>query len=473
MKKLGIHVRLLLAAFTLISAATFALGHMGMNISREFVQTRFEQRISFLARYVALNAELGILIGARSMLGRLAANLLSEEDVVEVAILDSHGEELAGVSKEIYGSFSVVEMPVFLKESQEESKAFKWDVNAGQGGRLIGKVRITYSTTGIDQLLTTMRNRFISLSAGLSCLAGLIFYILSRSLVAPVTQLAQAARQVAQGDLDLRAHPGNLPETRELAVAFNAMLDSLARSRKDLKEANEEMMRQNTLAEMGKFSLMIAHEVKNPLSIIKSSLDVLKKDHALSSDNIMVSYMEDEIRRLNRLIEDFLLFARPAQPSFRYVDVNALVNKIVMRFELQKAGFPVEIRTHIPDQPCHTYVDPDLVTRAIGNILKNAFEANGDKGAVHVTVSCLDNLWVAQVEDEGEGIKSEDIDKIFEPFFTTRSKGTGLGLAYASQVIRSHGGTITAQNRMESGARFRVELPIKDERNHDDPCADS
>lgn len=460
MKNPGIHVRILLAAFILIGATTLALSYMGASITHQFVQTRFEKRISFLARYLALNAELGILINDRPMLDRLASNLLSEKDVAVVAILDRHDEELAGASREIAGSFSVVEAPVFLKESREESKAFKWDAGAAQGERPIGKVRITYSTGGIDQLLTTMRKRFVWSSVALACLAGLIFYFLSRSLVAPVTGLAQAARQVAKGNLDLRVQPGNLPETRELAVAFNAMLDSLDMNRKALKEAGEQMMRQKTLAEMGKFSLMIAHEFKNPLSIIKSSLDVLKKDFNFSSGNTMVFYMEDEIRRLNRLIEDFLTFARPVTPSFRRMDVNALLREIVMRFELQRTGTPCEILSHIPSDPCDVHVDPDLLTRAIGNILKNAFDANGDNGVVQVTAAVLDNVWTVEIKDDGEGIAPEDMDKIFEPFFTTRSKGAGLGLAYTSQVIKAHRGGVRAENRMGGGALFKVEIPV-------------
>ena len=93
------------------------------------------------------------------------------------------------------------------------------------------------------------------------------------------------------------------------------------------------------------------------------------------------------------------------------------------------------------------------------NILKNAFEANEDKGVVRVKASCPNNVWTARIEDDGEGIKLEDINNIFKPFFTTRSKGTGLGLAYASQVINAHSGNITAENRGEGGAVFLVEIP--------------
>lgn len=457
MKNPGIHVRILLAAFMLISATTFTLGYIGANITHQFAQRRFAEHISFLAKYLALSAELGILIDDRAMLRRLAVNLMSEKDVVGVAILNGHDKELIRVPGQTSGSFPVMETPVFLTE-YHESKAFEY--NKGSKESLIGKVRITYNTEGIDQLWATMITYFVWLAAGLTCLAFLIFYFISRSLVAPVKGLAQAARRVAQGDLNLRAMPGTLPETRELAVAFNVMLDSLERNRRSLEEAREQMRRQKTLAEMGRFSLMIAHELKNPLSIIKSSLDVLKKDFALSSDNTMVFYIEDEIMRLNRLIGDFLIFARPAAPSFRHTDLNALLKEIVTRFELQKTGTPCEIRSHIPSAPCYAFVDPDLLIRAIGNVIKNAFEANGDKCAVQVTATCLADAWSTEIADDGEGIAPENIDKIFNPFFTTRAKGAGLGLAYASQAIKAHGGVISAENRTEGGALFRVEIPV-------------
>ena len=463
MKKPGIHFRILFAAFILIAAATFTLGEMGVNITRKFMLNRFEERIAFLAGYLALNSELGILIDDRAMLKTFAENLLSEEDVARVSIFGDDGEKLANISKDISGPLRMVEKPVLLKESHDESLAFAADKEPDSAKeKMIGKVIIAYSTRGIDNLLDAMKIRFVWLSAGLAGLAGLVFFFISRSLVAPVAELVQEARLVACGDLDLRARPGRLPETRELALAFNAMLDSLAKGREELARAREEMARKASLAEMGKFSLMIAHEVKNPLGIIKSSLDIIKKDNEFSdaNSNTMIGYIEDEIKRLNQLIEDFLLFARPATPSFTNININAMLKELVVRFELQKTGTPVRIQANIPDMPCSTYADHDLLTRAFNNIIENAFEANEKGGMVMIDASTHDNICIVSIEDEGEGIAQEHMDKIFEPFFTTRSKGTGLGLAFAYHVIKAHGGTITAENRKERGALFRVEMPI-------------
>ena len=458
MKNPGIHVRILLASFLIISATTFALGYIGASLTHEFAQKRFVEHISFLAKYLALNAELGILIDDRAMLRRLAVNLMSEKDVVGVAIADGRGRELIRAPEQAPGAFPVIEAPVLLAQSREESRAFEESGESKES--LIGKVQISYSTKGIDQLWKTMITYFILFAVGLTCLAALIFYFISRSLVAPVKGLAQAAKRVAEGDFYSRAQPGSLPETRELAVAFNVMLDSLERHRRSLEKANEQMRRHKTLAEMGEFSLMIAHEFKNPLSIIKSSVDVLKKDFAIPQDNTLVFYIEDEILRLNRLIGDFLMFARPVAPSFQQTDLNALLKEVVTRFELQKTGTPYEIRSDIPPDSCYARVDPDLLIRAIGNIIKNAFEVNGSNCVVQVTATRLMNAWATEIADNGEGIAPENIARIFNPFFTTRAKGAGLGLSYAYRAIKAHGGVISATNRQEGGALFRVEIPL-------------
>ncbi len=467
MRKIGIHVRLLAAVFLLIGATTFALGYIGAKFTYDFIQTRFEERIMYLARYLALNAELGILIDERAMLKRLAKNLLSEKDIVRVVIYDSSELALADESKSFSGALSVVEVPVVMKEAREESQTSQWRIFQEPFEEMIGKVKIIYSTEGIEKLLAAMRVRYVWLAFCVSGLAALLFYFFSRSLVSPVTQLAKAARQIEKGDVALRARPGSLPETRELALAFNAMLDSLERNRKALEFANQEVVRQKTLAELGKFSLMVAHEVKNPLCIIKSSLDILKLDLENPEENTMVLYIDDEVRRLNRLIEDFLQFARPASPNVREMDANAMLRECIERFEIQLAGGPVSIEYTIPDSAFVVPGDPDLLARAFGNMIKNAVEANETGGKIVIETVEEAALWTVRIEDDGAGVPEENRKKIFEPFFTTRSKGTGLGLAFVSQVVSAHGGTVSVENkRNSSGAVFKIAIPTaKSERD--------
>lgn len=460
MKNPGIHARILLAAFFLIGATTTTLGYMGVRIAHQFVQTRFEERMQFLAKYLALNAELGILIDERTMLLKLARNLLSEQDVSRVTITDFFGDYLADVNRHIPGNSAYIEATVFMTESPDESLVYQWALNENIEAEPIGKVRITYSTKGIDHLLALMRVRFFWLSIGLALLAMIIFYFISHSVVAPVTYLVRSVRKVAQGDLSFRVVPGHLPETRNLAIAINVMLDSLEASRKALDEANQKMIHQKTLAEMGKFSMMIAHEVKNPLGIIKSSLDILKKEIHRPAENTMIIYIEDEIQRLNRLIEDFLLFAKPARPNFRIIDVNDMLLNTLTRFNLRIMNSSLEIITIIDGTPCMIEADPDLLNRAIDNILKNAYEANDGQGAITVSAGLKENNWVVEIIDQGNGIEIKNMEKLFEPFFTTRSKGTGLGLAFAQQVVKSHNGLISARNMEKGGALFQITIPV-------------
>ena len=462
MKSPGIHLRFLVTALVTISLTAFTLGFVGMKLFHGFVQNQFDERFQFLAKYLALNSELGILIDQRQMLSQLANNLLAEGDMARVAIFNASGERMAEAAKEIPGPYATIRESVRIKAASEESQAFfGQDVPPQSAGKpdTIGEVEIVYSTSQVDRLLKTISFWYLWLAAGLAGFSLVVFYFISRSLVSPLTRLALTARLVGEGELQRRMTPGNIPETREVSLAFNAMLDSLERGRRAVEAANQEMVRQNLLAEMGKFSMMIAHEIKNPLSIIKSSFDILKKDPAQPDNAVLFQYIKEEIQRINGLIEDFLSFAKPAKPSFRVVDANGMLKDCVERFRRMDTTHRIEFETHIPETSCLSYLDPDLFRRAIDNILKNAVEACNEQGIISIDASCMTETWRVEISDDGCGIPEHMLDKIFNPFVTTRAKGTGLGLAYTAQVIQAHGGGIHVENRFQIGARFIIEIP--------------
>lgn len=459
-KRAGFHFRLLFSAFLLIGGAVFALGYLGLAMIQDFAQARFDERNRLMAGNLARNCEVGLLIEDRTMLQRLAVNLLSEPDVTRVTVFNAAGQALADVSKELQGPTSTVNVPVHLRRIDEEGLVQQL-VSQNRDLAVIGSVKVVFSLEEMNRLHQGLRNRFVLLALGVGCLALILFYFISKSLLTPVNRLAQTARKVAQGDRDVRAVPDRIPETRALAEAFNSMLDSLDWSAKALEEAYQEMMRQKTLAEFGRFAMVIAHEVKNPLGIIKTSLDCLKKDLGVGRENTMVYYIEDEIRRLNQLIEDFLAFSRPARPSFRKVELNALLLDCVTRFQMQVASDAVEIRCDIPENSAVSSADADLLTRAFSNLLKNALEAQDGRGTIAVRCGRDGPFWWMEVRDAGPGIPNDILHRIFEPFFTTKSQGTGLGLAFVSQVVAAHGGDVRAENAEGGGAVFAVQIPIR------------
>lgn len=413
-----------------------------------------------MTEYLAMNAELGILIDEQKLLHGLAISMLDENDIAGIEIENSKGKKLVDETKNIAGPYKIVEKKVVLSETKEDRTSMELIeeniINAGNS--YIGIVRVKYSLKGIDELVGAMKQRFVLIALGLTLLSCVIFYFISRSLVLPVIALAETAKKVSKGNRSVRAASGNTPETKKLAEAFNDMLDSMAKSRKTLVHAHEKMAKQETLAEMGRFSMMIAHEVKNPLAIIKSSLEMLKKDFNIPDSTMTLNYAEEEIIRLNELIESFLMFARPAKANFTLTDLNRLVDQVIMGFEIQYNSADIEIRSSIPDSEFFAEADFDLLSRGINNIIKNACEANKGKGIVDILISCKGEKWTLKVKDHGSGISKDQQIKIFEPFFTTKAKGTGLGLAFADQVVKAHGGNITVQNLDQGGALFSVNL---------------
>jgi signal transduction histidine kinase len=456
-KNIGIHARVLSAAVILISASTLTLGYLGVNIINDFVTLRFSQRIDFMTQYLALNSELGILIDEQRLLKGLAQNMLKENDIAGVVIEDKTGRELVRENRKISGPFKTASKWVYLSEARDRNNPMRV-INGNFNSGRIGRVNVIYSTKGIEDLIKKMTQRFILIALALILISCLIFYVISRSLVAPVISLAKIARKVSMGNQVIRAPAGNTPETIKLADAFNEMLDSIAKGRKTIVQAQEKMAKQETLVEVGKFSMMIAHEVKNPLAIIKSSLEMLKRELDIPRENIAMAYAEEEIVRLNDLIESFLMFARPARPSFEKIDLNQLMYQVIIGFEIQYDQSLLEIKSSIPGEPFYAKADFDLFSRGITNIIRNACEANQGKGIIDISIKSINKKWQVFVKDQGVGITNENSGKIFEPFFTTKAKGTGLGLAFADQVIKAHGGSIMEENSSQGGALFCVTM---------------
>jgi signal transduction histidine kinase len=459
MRALTFQQRLLLGVLLLLGATTITLGLVGAHLGETFLRIRFEDRMAFLARYLALNSELGVLIGDQKMLERLANNLLSERDVVQVLIEDSKGEILVKVESGLHSHSKEAVAQIQLSQ-QEDNQAF-W--GSSVQNQILGKVHVVYTTSGIDELLAKLKTRYAVAILGLAAVGLLAFFFFSRSLVAPLKELVKASRIVAKGDLNARIKPGSLPETNELAEAFNHMLVSLAESRKSLEETYQEMIRQKALAEVGHFALTVAHEVKNPLGIIKGALDIFRKQDVDNEIKFtMIEYVDEEIKRLNRLIQDFLDFSRPRKPIFEKVELNVLMEDLIQRLRLEWEEKGIIIDADISEEKCLSRADPDMLSQALFNIIKNACETSDTDGHVLVKTNLSHGNWIAQITDTGKGMDLETQNRALEPFYTTKARGTGLGLAYAARVIEIHGGEMSFRENHPKGTIFEIRLELKE-----------
>ncbi len=465
-RKLNLGKRLAICIVPVVCTATLLLGLYGAHLTGQFMMERFKGRMAFLARYLALNSELGILIGDHRMLEKLAKNLLSEKDVKGVVIEDNSGRVLVSTGEFVKKDINTVSFPVILKKEEEEL-VFTRQMPLKE--TCLGKVSIYYSAHSIEEVVRRFKaNTLIATMLLMIGSAFLIAYI-ARALTRPLKYLSKATKEVAKGSLQIRVYGGSLPETRELASAFNNMLIALEESRRTLEATYQEMIGQKALAEVGEFAFTVAHEIKNPLGIIQGSLNILENPDAdPETKAIMIGYLKEEVKRLNNIIQEFLDFSRPRSPNFDTEDIVNIITAVIdkMKIEWEPKGIHISFNKEI--DRAYSRIDHDMFTQAIMNVLKNACEAceefygnelqNKAIPAVNISIARDNSSLSIKIEDNGKGISKDAKNKIFEPFFTTKTKGTGLGLAFVKRVIDMHNGTINIYGKEPHGTIFVIEL---------------
>ncbi len=451
--KLYLKQRLILITSSTVLVTALSVFLLSQQLFGSFMRERFFERLSLLSRHLASGVVLGIILRDKDMLSRFARSVMKEESIVAVEILTGDQKRLVLVGRPEAADGVIVEK-VVPGSSQEPF----------QERRALGFVKLYYSTVHLDRLLHRLFWQVLLVSLLLALVMSLAgYFLITRALVRPLNELLRAVQRVEKGELHVKVSGKGLPETEELAQAFSEMLASLKASREELKRTYEEMLRTRSMAEIGRFSLSIAHEIKNPLGIIKGSLDILKKP-AVPEEirQEMIQYIEEEVRRLDNLIQNFLAFARPQRIKPQPVRPEEVLSSVARRLALEYGAERVEWEAEegLPQAK----LDAEHLERALLNLVKNAFEA----GAKHVWLRAKreDSAVVFEVEDDGPGVPEDLREKIFEPFFTTKAKGTGLGLSMVLQVVEAHGGRVELKERSPHGTLFRLVFKTdKEEKN--------
>ncbi len=216
-----------------------------------------------------------------------------------------------------------------------------------------------------------------------------------------------------------------------------------------------ELKDQEHLVELGTMAASVAHELRNPLGIIQGTNDVIKKKYNARNDEIF-NYIPDEIKRLNRLIDDFLTFSRSPKLNIETLHLEHLTEHL--RLSLSEANRKKLIISKLP----HTIIQTDgqLLEQALLNVILNAFQASGNEQSVQLNISSPGkNRLRFEIIDNGPGIPIEKQAQIFTPFFTTKEQGTGLGLAITKRIIQHLQGSISFHTPKEKGAKFIIEIP--------------
>jgi len=229
----------------------------------------------------------------------------------------------------------------------------------------------------------------------------------------------------------------------------------------DIKALEEEVRVRDRMAALGGMAAGMAHEIRNPLASMSGSVQLLKKSLSASGpDAELFDIVVREGKRLDRIIRDFLLFARPGR--FEAVDadlVPILRESLLLIRNGDEFGGHHEIDVDLPDAGVPSRVDVNLIRQVFWNLAKNALKAMPRGGRLSVRASRSDGLAVVVFEDNGVGMTEEEAEAAFQPFRGSFSGGTGLGLAVVFRVVQEHGGRIRLRSRPGEGATFTIELP--------------
>jgi PAS domain S-box-containing protein len=222
-----------------------------------------------------------------------------------------------------------------------------------------------------------------------------------------------------------------------------------------LKALEAQMELRLRLSSLGEISAGIAHELRNPMAVIAGYTQLLSKKADLSLKPT-VDAITKEINVMNRIITDFLSFARPAELAISDVDLKKIIENCIAILVSERN----DIKTHLDIEQLPVIKgDEVLLRQAVTNLIQNAVEAMPAGGDLTIK-SSTDDFFEVTVSDTGHGISEDMADKIFLPFFTTKDRGTGLGLSLVQKIIVSHGGTIFVDSS-DRGATFRIRLPLK------------
>lgn len=247
---------------------------------------------------------------------------------------------------------------------------------------------------------------------------------------------------------------------RLLRLRVEATKHELETVHLELQQNIEHMRKTERLTAAGQLSASLAHEIRNPLASISGAAGILSRGQATQqSQRECLEILTKESQRLNKLLTNFLVFARPRLPRLQPVDVTNLLQSVTALAQHPAAERNILLQLDLAAPVREITCDPEQVRQLLLNLLLNAIQASPERGSVVVATHLHKDTLQIDVRDEGEGIAANDMERIFDPFFTTKPNGTGLGLAIASTIASQHGGSLACHANTPRGVCFTVQLP--------------
>lgn len=433
---------------------------------QRMIVQEIEQKGTILADTLAMASVNALVSNDYSTLNRFLAAAARDPDIAYAMVLDPTGVIKMHTDLGQIGSYVSDDIGVRALDTDEglvqllpeRAGGPVYDVSAPivAAGRRVGLLRLGLSPRGMQTALRRSR-----MEVALIGLAALVLGIggagvMARRISRPLRELVAGAQAVARGDLTWRARVHARDEVGEVAAAFGFMAESL-------QKHIEERVRAERLVTLGALAAGIAHEVRNPLEAIKGAAQVIEKSGEEATVRKFTRIIKDEVTELDRFLEGFLRFARPAPLRLESLEVNGLVAETLLLLEPLCKDHGIVLEKALDGALSPVTADTHQVKQVLMNLCLNAIQAMPDGGVLTVTTRPQAVGGQAGMElsvrDTGTGMTEGIRRDAFEPFVTTKAGGSGLGLAVSKSIVERHGGRIAIASAEGRGTTFTVWLP--------------
>lgn len=322
----------------------------------------------------------------------------------------------------------------------------------------------------LEQKFTDMRNDVVFTFLGITILgiaiAFGVSFILANGIVRPVSRLAKAVKQIADGDFSYKVDIKSNDEIGELGDVFNFMVRSIReRDAKITEFAQTKIAEAERLAMIGQLAAGVAHEINNPLTGILLYCDLVLKN--IPKDNSQRANLEkinNEAKRCKTIVKGLLDFSRQTEPEIKPATINKIIDGILALVKKQPLFLNITINKKVDPSLPMVNVDASQIQQVFMNIIMNAVEAMNGQGELNIVTGLTDDkkYVFASFTDTGPGIVEDNLSKIFDPFFTTKKtgRGTGLGLSISYGIIKKHHGEVEVETELGKGTTFTIKLPV-------------
>jgi two-component system nitrogen regulation sensor histidine kinase NtrY len=333
----------------------------------------------------------------------------------------------------------------------------------GRQKELLGVLFVGSSQQEMVKLEQRIRDLALAVVAMGLCFGLLLSWWGAARVTRPVRELAEGAREVSEGNWGARVQVHGRQEIGQLATAFNRMTTQLTEQREQLVQAER-------VAAWRELARRLAHELKNPLFPLQTTVENLQRAKAQSPGQFEEVFKEStgillsEIEHLKNIVGRFSDFAKMPQPELGPVNVNEVVRGVVKLFEAQFSAVgrpPISTELHLAENLPEIQADAALLHRAIENLVLNAMDAMPAGGVLMLRTTEQDGSVDLEISDTGGGLTPEECERLFTPYYTTKQHGTGLGLAIVQSVVSDHGGRISVESETGVGTSFHLRLPVK------------